>query len=227
MTDLHDLWKQFKFLSPLDDIPPEEKIPLQKFLQKEHKLRETRRMQYLLKNSGIKRIKLLEDFDWKFNPKIPRDKIMEFANSPWIEKAANLVVIGPAGIGKSHITRSLCYRAIEKGYTAVCITSHDLVAKLNTAKNVYSLIDYYAKVKVFCLDELGYIFPSQEHANHIFQIISKRSETSATLVTTNMVPSTWGKIFDSATATAILDRLSFNGIFLTFEGRSYRNRQKD
>lgn len=225
MMNLSDLWKYFKFLTPLEELSNEDKKLLDKFLQQEHKAREIKKIQYLLKMSGIKKLKRLEDFDWTFNPKIPRDKIMEFANSPWVEKSANLTLIGPAGLGKTHIATSLCYHAIQKGYTCVFITSHDLVAKLTRARNIYTLIDYYSKVRLFCLDELGYIFPSQEHANYIFQIISKRSEIGSTLVTTNLVPSNWGKIFDSATATAILDRLSLNGTFITMEGRSYRTKK--
>jgi DNA replication protein DnaC len=93
------------------------------------------------------------------------------------------------------------------------------------AKNLYSLIDFYAKVPVLCLDELGYVLPSKEEADAIFQIISKRTEVATTLVTTNLVPSDWGKIFDAVTATAILDRLSMNGRFITFEGRSYRRKK--
>jgi DNA replication protein DnaC len=225
MINLPDLWKHFKFLTPLEEFSLEDKSVLDKFLQQEYKTREIKKIHYLLKMSGIKKLKRLEDFDWTFNPKIPRDQIMEFATSPWVEKGANLTTIGAAGLGKSHIAKGLCYQAIQKGYTCVFITSHDLVAKLTKARNIYSLIDYYSKVRVFCLDELGYVFPSQEHANFIFQIISKRSEIGSTIVTTNLVPSNWGKIFDSATATAILDRLSLNGTFITMEGKSYRSKK--
>ena len=227
MMNLPDLWKYFKFLTPLEEFSSEDKKILDKFLKDEHKAREIKKIQYLLKKSGIKKIKRLEDFDWTFNPKLPRDKIMEFANSSWVEKAADLTLIGPTGLGKSHIATSLCYQAIQKGYSTVFITSHDLVAKLDRARSVYSLIDYYSKINVLCVDELGYIFPSQEHANYIFQIISKRSEIASTIITTNLVPSNWGKIFDSATATAILDRLSLNGEFITMEGKSYRSNRNN
>ncbi|MEN6489997.1 MAG: ATP-binding protein [Smithella sp.] len=90
---------------------------------------------------------------------------------------------------------------------------------------MYSLIDYYARMPILCLDELGYVIPSKEQADAIFQIISKRSETGTSIITTNLVPSDWGKIFDTATASAILDRLSLNGRFITFEGRSYRSKK--
>jgi DNA replication protein DnaC len=75
------------------------------------------------------------------------------------------------------------------------------------------------------MDELGYVFPTQEQANDIFQIISKRSELASTIVTTNLIPSQWGKIFEASTATAILDRLNLNGNFITCEGRSYRSKK--
>ena len=89
---------------------------------------------------------------------------------------------------------------------------------------IQTSIQYYSTLKVFCLDELGYLSASQEEANDIFQIISKRSEIGSTLVTTNLVPSQWGKVFEAATATAILDRLNMNGVFLTLEGKSYRTK---
>jgi len=72
---------------------------------------------------------------------------------------------------------------------------------------------------------LGYVVPSKEQADWIFQIFSKRTEVTSTLVTTNLVPSDWGKLFDSTTASAILDRLSLNGKFITLEGRSYRSKK--
>lgn len=225
MTNLSELWKYFRMLTPPDNITPEEKRILVKFLDQEQQLREAKRIQHLLKISGIKRIKRLEDFDWKFNPKIPRDKIMTFVNSGWINSAANLVLIGPSGLGKTHIGDAICYRAVQNGCSTVSITSHDLVAKFKKAKNPYTLIDYYARIKVFCLDELGYVFPSQDSTNYIFQIISKRSELLPTIITTNLIPSQWGRLFDSATASAILDRLSLKGTFITFEGRSYRSKK--
>ena len=93
------------------------------------------------------------------------------------------------------------------------------------AKSIYSFIEYHSRATVWCLDEIGYVIPSKEQADCIFQIISKRAEVGTTIVTTNLVPSNWGKVFDTVTASAILDRLSMSGRFITFEGRSYRSRQ--
>ena len=225
MTPLTELWKTLKFASDYTELSNEQIQAILPLLQEEARARELKQIRYLLGRSGIKRIKRSEDFDWKFNPKLPREKFMAFRNSPWIQNTQNLLLIGPSGVGKSHLASALCYEAIQKGIATAFISCFDLIAKLKLARNKHTLIQYYSTVKVFCLDELGYVFPSQEEANDIFQIISKRSEISSTLVTTNLVPSTWGKIFDAATATAILDRLNLKGTFLTLEGDSYRGRK--
>jgi DNA replication protein DnaC len=170
-------------------------------------------------------IRDLKEFDWTFNPKIPRDKILEFLNTQWLKKPSKLVIIGPPGVGKTHIATALCHEAILKGRQTIFLSLIDLNAKLAKAQNLYSLIEYYARIPVLCLDELGYVIPTKEQADCIFQIFSKRAEVTTTLVTTNLVPSDWRKIFDSVPASAILDRLSLNAKFITFEGRSYRSKK--
>ncbi len=225
MTRLNELLKILKFISDPCSLTSEAAQTILPVLEEEARARELRQIHYLFARSGIKRVKRLEDFDWKFNPKLPREKFMAFRNPPWMDNAQNLLLIGPSGVGKSHLAAALCYEAIQKGIATAFISCFDLVAKLKRARNKHTLIQYYSTVKVFCLDELGYVFPSQEEANDIFQIISKRSEIGATLVTTNLVPSAWGKIFDAATATAILDRLNLKGTFLTLEGDSYRGKK--
>lgn len=219
-----ELWKYFRLLTDPDTLPQEQREFLDHFLREEYHKREQRRIQHLMATSGIKRIKLLKDFDWKFNPKVPRDKILEYMNTQWLHGPSNLVLIGPAGVGKTHIATAFCHDALTKGRQTLFLSLFELTARLTRAKNVYNLIEHYARVPVLCLDEIGYVVPTQEHADCIFQIVSKRTEVATTLVTTNLVPSNWGKIFDSTTASAILDRLSMNGRFITFEGRSYRTK---
>jgi DNA replication protein DnaC len=225
MMTFSELWKHFRLLQDPASFSQEERTFLERFLEQEYNWRERKRIEYLMTTSGIKRIKLLADFDWAFNPKIPRDKIMEFINTDWLRRPSNLVLIGSAGVGKTHLATALCHDAILKGHQTLFMTLFDFTSRLARAKSVYSFIDYYAKVPLLCLDELGYVFPTKEQADSIFQIISKRSEVRTTIVTTNLVPSDWGKIFDSVTASAILDRLSLNGRFLIFEGRSYRSKK--
>ena len=225
MMNLYELTKHFRFLSDLESYSPDEREIIERFLSREYALKEQKKREHLLRMSGIKRVKLLSDFDWTFNPKVPKEKVMEFMQTDWLKKPCNLVLIGPSGVGKTHVASAICYDAVTKGKQTVFLTLFDLTAKLTRARSVYSLIDYYARVPVLCLDEVGYVMPAREYADYLFQIISKRVEIGTTIVTTNLIPSQWGKVFDSVTASAILDRISMSGTFVTFEGRSYRNRK--
>ncbi len=225
MTQIQKIWKELKFTSDLSSLTEEEIKVIMPILKEEASIREAKRIQYLLKRSGIKRIKRLEDFDWKFNPKLPRAEIVRLSESSWGTDAKNAVLIGPTGVGKSHMASAICYKAILSGVPTAFITCFDLVSKLKRSANKLKMLDYYSGVKLLCLDELGYVFPTQDQANDIFQIISRRSELASTIVTTNLIPSQWGKVFEAATATAILDRLNLNGSFITCEGRSYRSKK--
>ena len=225
MTQIRELWNRLKFISDPSKLTEEEVKAIMPILKEEASAREIRRIRSLLQRSGIKKIKRLDDFDWKFNPQLPRGEIMGLSQSSWQTDVKNAILIGPPGVGKSHLASAICYHAVQKGIPTAFITCFDLVNKLKRSNSKYTMSKYYSTVKLLCIDELGYVFPSQEQANDIFQIISKRSEIASTIVTTNLIPSQWGKIFEAATATAILDRLSLNGRFITCEGRSYRSKK--
>ena len=225
MTQIRQIWNELRFVSDCSSLTEEQIKTIIPILKDEASAREVKRIRYLLHRSGIKRIKRLEDFDWKFNPQLPRNEIMALNQSSWSSDVKNAVLIGPSGVGKSHLASAVCYQAIQKGIPTAFITCFDLVNKLKRSTSKYTMMQYYSNIKLLCLDELGYVFPSHEQANDIFQIISKRSEIASTIVTTNLIPSQWGKIFEASTATAILDRLSLNGRFITCEGRSYRSKR--
>jgi len=221
-NNLEILLKELNFKIPLKEITPNTIEIITNFLETERDYRKQDKIKRLLRMSGILQVKTLAQFDWHFNPKIARDDILSFVNSRWIEEASNLVLIGDTGLGKSHIASSLCYEAILQGYSSLFISAFDITSKIKRAINPASKIDYYSKVKVLCLDELGYTYYKKEDTDILFQIISKRVEIVPTIVTTNLSPKEWGAIFSGAAASAILDRLSFNGKFITFEGSSYR-----
>lgn len=225
MTRLDQIKTEFHLLTDFNAFTAEEQALLERFLEDESRLRQAKKIAYLLARSGIRLVKTFGDFDWKFNPVIPRGKLMEFMTHPWLKEPCNLLLIGPAGVGKTHLAKAICHDAVMKGHQALFISLFDLMAKISRANNLYNAIDFYAKIPVLCLDEAGYAFPSKDQADTIFQIIAKRTETKTTIMTTNLVPSQWNKVFDATTATAILDRLTMNGTFLTMEGRSYRSKK--
>ena len=222
IDDLDFLLKELGCKTPAGEIAPDQREKVIGFLKMELEYRRQYKIKRLLRMSGIKHVKTLEQFDWHFNPKISKDDILTFVHSPWIENASNLVLIGDTGLGKSHIAVGICYEALLRGYPTACITAFDLVSRIHKAYNPSSKIDYYAKLRVLCIDELGYTYHKKEDTDILFQIISKRNEILPTIVTTNLSPKDWGSIFSATAASAILDRLSFNGTFITFEGRSYR-----
>jgi DNA replication protein DnaC len=221
-NNLESLLKELGCRTPANEIPPDRQDIITEFLNTEMEYRKQHKIKRLLRLSGIKKVKTFAQFDWNLNPKINREDIMTFVNEPWIDNALNLVLIGDTGLGKSHIASALCYEAILQGHQTTCITAFDLISKIHKALSPAARIDYYARLRVLCIDELGYTYHKKEDTDILFQIISKRSEMLPTIVTTNLPPKEWGSIFSGAAASAILDRLSFNGRFITFEGRSYR-----
>ncbi len=221
-NEIETLFKELGIKTPISELQPKIHDIIVNFLIKEREHRKLYKIKRLLRSSGIKQVKTFEQFDWHFNPKIPKEDILSFRNSSWTQDALNLVLIGDTGLGKSHIADSLCYDAILKGFPTMRITAYDLVSKVNNALNPDTKINYYSKIRVLCIDEVGYTYHKKEDTDIIFQIISKRNEILPTVVTTNLPPKQWSSIFSGAAASAILDRLSYNGRFITLEGRSYR-----
>lgn len=227
--DAEALLSRLGFKIPLGEIPEGSKEVFFDLLRKEEAHRREWRIKRLLAASGIRpsQVRTFDQFDWSYNPKLPRQDILSFKNSSWIEEGANLLLIGDAGLGKSHLARSLCYEAILKGHSACFVTAFDLISKIKKAPNIPARVGYYGSViQVLCIDELGYTCHAKEDGDLLFQIISKRSERYPTIVTTNLAPKEWGSLFSGPAASAILDRLSYNGKFITMEGKSYRLRTK-
>lgn len=221
-NNLESMLNDLGLKTPVNEIPADSRDIIADFLKTEQEYCKQHKIKRLLRGSGIKQVKTLAQFDWQFNPMISKADILTFTNSPWVREAYNLVLVGDTGLGKTHMAKALCYETILNGFPTVFITAYDLISKIQKALNPVTRIEYYAKMRVLCIDELGYTFHKKEDTDIIFQIISKRSEILPTIVTTNLPPKDWGSIFSSAAASAILDRMSFNGRFITFEGRSYR-----
>jgi DNA replication protein DnaC len=101
MTPLESAWKELKFTSDPSSLSEEESRLLLRVLEEEIHVRKNKRIQYLMGRSGIRRIKRIEDFDWKFNPSLPREAFMKFRSSGWADEGRNLVLVGPTGVGSA------------------------------------------------------------------------------------------------------------------------------
>jgi DNA replication protein DnaC len=225
-NQLQSLLNDLGMAMPFEDISQDHTEIIASFIKDEKDHRQDIRIKNLMQGLGLKprQIRTFEKFDWSFNPKLPKQDILSFRNSDWISNAHNLVMIGDTGVGKTHIGRALCHDAILKGEGAYFTTAYDLLARLKTLQRPDTRINHLGTCKkVLCIDELGYTQQTKEAGDFLFQIIAKRSETLPTIITTNLSPKQWGSIFAGTAAAAILDRLSYNGKFLTMTGPSYRD----
>ncbi|ACG72559.1 IstB domain protein ATP-binding protein [Anaeromyxobacter sp. K] len=175
-------------------------------------------------------VKTLDDFDFKFQPSVDQKLVRELAVSRYVANAENVLVFGPPGVGKTHLAIGLGRAAVEAGYTVLFTSATALLGALSKAETEGQLAErlaFYAKPKLLVIDELGYLPFEKRSAHLFFQLIARRYEKGAMIITTNQVVTQWGTVFgDEVLAAAILDRLLHHSFTLMIQGESYRLKQK-
>ena len=205
---------------------------LEQLLKTELDSRHERARQTLLKLSTLPAIKTLEEYDFAFASGTPKAQVMELSSLAFIERAQNIVLLGPSGTGKTHIGMALAYRAVMARIKTRFITAADLMLQLATARRKDQLQSYFNRAilgpKLLVIDELGYLPFGREEANLLFQVIAKRYERGSIIITSNLAFSEWATaLADDATLTAaLLDRLLHHGHIVTLRGDSYRLKDK-
>lgn len=164
--------------------------------------------------------KTLEQFDFDFQPSLDRRQMRELAGLSFVERAHNVVILGPPGVGKTHLAVALGVKAVEAGYSVLFHSLESLMTRLNRAQHENRLeatLKQLTYPKLLILDELGYLPLSHTEASLFFRLI----------VTSNKSFLDWGEVFnDQVLATAILDRLLHHATTLNIKGESYRLKEK-
>lgn len=201
---------------------------LESLLKAEAAGRQVRKQSMLTRLAGFPAIKTLEDFDFPFAAGVKKRQIDELAGLGFVERQENIVLVGPSGVGKTHLAIALGYRATQAGIKTRFTTAADLLMTLSVAHAQNQLKTVMQRAinayRLLIIDEIGYLPMSREQANLFFQVIAARYERGSLIVTSNLPFGQWDATFaqDATLTAALLDRLLHHAQIVPIAGESYR-----
>lgn len=205
---------------------------LERLLTLENEARKQRQRDALMKMATLPAVKTLEEFDFNFASGAPRSQIQELGSLNFVERAENIVLLGPSGVGKSHIAQALGYQAIMAGIKTRFITAADLMLQLGVAHRQNRLQLYFSRAiiapRLLIVDEIGYLPFGREEANLFFNVVAKRYERGSMILTSNLPFAQWHTAFadDQTLTAALLDRMLHHSHIVQIAGESYRLKNK-
>jgi DNA replication protein DnaC len=203
---------------------------LEVILQDELAVRGDRKMERRFKAAEFRERKSLEDFDWSFNPSIPRKQIYDLASCRFLREGRDVLWLGPPGVGKSFMVQAIGYHAIKAGYTVYYRSIFDLVRDFlhdEVLGQENKILTRYLKPELLIIDDMGMKQLPRRSGECLFEVVMRRYETRSTMMTSNRPLEDWGKLLgDAPGASAILDRFLHHAELVQMAGRSYRLRHQ-
>jgi len=191
-------------------------------------LRNNRRLAAAMRSSRLPAVKTLETFDFAFQPSIKRDQIESLHELGFVERKENVVLLGPPGVGKTHLAISLAIAAAQHGRRVYYGTLIDLITSLEEAQAAGQLRRRLAVLSypsLLVVDEIGYLPINRNGAVLFFQLMNRRYERAATVLTSNKGFEEWGEVLgDEVMAAALIDRILHHCHLVNIRGNSYRMR---
>ena len=188
----------------------------------------TANLERRFKAAQFRERKSLEDFDWSFNPSIPRKQIYDLASCRFLREGRDVLWLGPPGVGKSFMVQAIGYQAIKAGYTVYYRSIFDLVRDFlhdEVLGQEDKMLTKYLKPELLIIDDMGMKQLPRRSGECLFEVVMRRYETRSTMMTSNRPLEDWGKLLgDAPGASAILDRFLHHAELVQMTGRSYRLR---
>ncbi len=203
---------------------------LELVLQDERDIREQRSIQRRVKSAAFREPRSLDSFDFSFNPSIERKLVYDLAAGRFVDQARDVLLIGPPGVGKSHLAQAIGQEVIKSGKTVLYRSIFDVVAELlddDLLARHRKIMSRYLKCDLLIIDDMGIKQLPPKSGEYLFEIVMRRYEVRSTMMTSNRPLEEWGKLIgDVPAATAILDRFLHHAQIVKISGKSYRMRNQ-
>jgi len=195
----------------------------------EEEERGRRSLERRIRRAKLGRFKPIADFDWSWPERIDRELIEEVLELGFLAETANVVVVGPNGVGKTTIAANIGHAALLAGHTVLRVTASEMLNDLalqDTSTALERRLRRYTTPSVLLIDEVGYLSYDNQHGDLLFEVISRRHERKSVVLTTNRRFADWNETFpNSSSVTALIDRLVHRAEIINIEGESYRAKE--